>query len=552
MSSPPRRSRSRSKMRSSSQSSSVSVHNNTKDSQSKHIRSLKEKFKKSRGNLQQKLDEALEIVKETAELKEQNRKLQEDFKKQADELKSLKMFVQNNLNKPNVDIASSNDIDMAAAYGFEEYFNDKSACASTGNKQSDNIKKNFCFPSLPKPRQENQNTPILKLRLPPHQSRKATVLSQPSNDPASIPGGSNAQQTPSSANQPVDNSAKANLPKNKPPPILTSRLDIKAMVINMEQKLGHRNFHFRPAAKGDTSIITQSDEDFKATIELLKSSDIDGHAYTLKSERKLNVILRNLCPSYDELDIERGIIESQIDVRIHKIERYSTAKSKRQEYELNLWHIQLEPHSDLVSLLALKTLLNQRGIRFERMRRQDITQCRNCQDFNHSAINCFRKYRCVKCLTDHKHGECTKSATEPVGCINCGSTNHPANYRGCPVHLDLVKHLQEKKERERKAQAARQAMFNNYRHSNLSFAEATGSSRPAKNNHSSSHPKGFDNVKMGLGFDIQAECHAQFGMDFRNIRQRLSDFAPIYQRAEDKSIALLQFIASIHPDYNNV
>lgn len=55
-----------------------------------------------------------------------------------------------------------------------------------------------------------------------------------------------------------------------------------------------------------------------------------------------------------------------------------------------------------------------------------------------------------------------------------------------------MKRLQEKKERERKAQAARQAMFNNYRNSNLSFAEATGSSRPSKNKQSPSHPKGRD------------------------------------------------------------
>lgn len=56
-------------------------------------------------------------------------------------------------------------------------------------------------------------------------------------------------------------------------------------------------------------------------------------------------------------------------------------------------------------------------------------------------------------------------------------------------------------------------------------------------------------TNVNIGFDIQAECHAQFGMDFRSIRQRLTEFAPIYRSSEDKSIALLEFIMSLHPVY---
>lgn len=535
--SPPPRMRSRSRRRSSSRSSVMSSHTSTKDSQSKHIRSLKNKYKKARHNLQQQLDEALEMSKDTAHLKEENRQLKESLKSQADELRALQHIVHASLNVANDDFTT--DMDMETI--LKPTQNHISTHAAVADNQS------IHFPVLQKPRQQNNDSPILKLRLPPQQPRKQTVPPQPINTTAAMPSSSNAQQASTSTSQPTGNTVKANLQVKRPPPIITSRLDIKATVTSLEQKLGHRNFHFRPAAKGDTSIITQNEEDFKATIELLKSSDIDGHAYTPKSERKLNIIIRNLCPSYNQDDVVRGINESQVDVRIHKIERYSTAKSKRQGYELNLWHLQLEPESDVVSLLALNTLLNQRGVRFERMRSQQIAQCRNCQDFNHSAINCFRKFRCVKCLTDHKYGECTKSADQPVGCINCGSTNHPANYRGCPIHLDLLKRLQEKKEAERKAQAERQAHYSNYRQPNLSYSKVADSRQATDRRRINIVRNQINN--RDLDFDIQAECHAQFGMDFRSIRQRLTKFAPTYHSSEDKSSALLEFIMSIHPLY---
>lgn len=347
---------------------------------------------------------------------------------------------------------------------------------------------------------------------------------------------------------------------SKPPLIFTSNIDVKAMSTAMENELGHKRFQFRPAAKGDTAIITQNDSDYKATMAILKSSDVVGHSYTLKNEKKFNVILRNLHASYEAQDIAEAIGDQEIDVQICKIERYVTPNSSRQNVNLNLWHIQLEPGSDVNSLLSITSLLNQTGIRFERMHGHGIAQCRNCQQYGHSAINCFRKYRCVKCTGDHSHGECTKTTDDEAACINCNG-KHPANYRGCQIHKDLVKRMNDKKISDRKAQAERQAAYQNYRRNGVSYANATGTRSTSKNrstsrNRSSSTQRTtFSTTRnngtfdSGIGIDIQAECRAQFGMDFKSIRQRLTDFAPYYNEAEDKSIALLQFIASIHPDY---
>lgn len=74
-----------------------------------------------------------------------------------------------------------------------------------------------------------------------------------------------------------------------PPTIVTSCLNIKKATEHLAEALGYNNFHFRPAAGGDTSIITHNEVDFKKAIDMVKSSDIEGHAYTLKSEKVHNI-----------------------------------------------------------------------------------------------------------------------------------------------------------------------------------------------------------------------------------------------------------------------
>lgn len=213
----------------------------------------------------------------------------------------------------------------------------------------------------------------------------------------------------------------------------------------MERRLGHNNFYFRPAAKGDTSIITKNDDDFNAALEFVKSSIIEGHTYTLKSENRHNIILRNLCPSFDEVDISQGIKAMNLDVQVANITKYSTPTSRNNGEDLNLSLIQLEPGSDVRALLAQRCLLQLRGIRFEFQKKQGIAQCRNCQQYGHSAINSFRKYQCVKCTEDHAYGECIKRPQiDQVACANC-KANQPANYRGCQAHQDLLKRIEAKK-----------------------------------------------------------------------------------------------------------
>lgn len=117
-----------------------------------------------------------------------------------------------------------------------------------------------------------------------------------------------------------------------------------------------------------------------------------------------------------------------------------------------------------------------------------MSQCRNCQRFGHVANNCSMNYRCVKCLNNHKPGECqnTKNIENsenitPPACIACNQIGHPANYKGCPKRKELETRYREKIHQSKILEAnkishqnmIRQNALNNIVRPNVSYANIT-------------------------------------------------------------------------------
>ena len=65
-----------------------------------------------------------------------------------------------------------------------------------------------------------------------------------------------------------------------------------------------------------------------------------------------------------------------------------------------------------------------------------MKQCFRCQRFNHTFAGCNLAPRCVICADSHNRKDCP-IRTEALGvksklkCANCGTSGHPASYRGC-------------------------------------------------------------------------------------------------------------------------
>ncbi|MGL5405236.1 MAG: hypothetical protein ACRDAX_00220, partial [Propionibacteriaceae bacterium] len=81
-------------------------------------------------------------------------------------------------------------------------------------------------------------------------------------------------------------------------------------------------------------------------------------------------------------------------------------------------------------------------------RRKRPMPCRNCKMWGHSAINCNRKYRCIKCDQKHDPGKCLRT-DRTVGtpkCVNCLG-DHPANSQQCPEYIKYRERQQKRQHR---------------------------------------------------------------------------------------------------------
>lgn len=333
--------------------------------------------------------------------------------------------------------------------------------------------------------------------------------------------------------------------KKKPPPIIIYNVDHKKTLKICDDTIGTNKTTLRKMNSNCTKIITETVGDYKSVVKVLKeSADAQFYSFTPKEERKINIILRNICESYNEEEIKNAIEDLDLPIVINNIIPYVTERSKRLNRNLNLWLIQLEPGSDASKLISTRRLLNQ-VVAFERKHQKSVAQCRNCQRFGHSAINCSLKYRCVKCVNVHAPGECPLNQPQnkdvSPACVNCHSKSHPSNFRGCPSYTAYVnsksKVVLENRENHKQA-----FNFNNTRRENVSYAQVA--KQPQFN---SMQKQTVDNGNM-LDF-LEGECNNKFGVNFDDMLQKAARFVPTYctLNESEKPFALAKFMMSIAP-----
>lgn len=191
-----------------------------------------------------------------------------------------------------------------------------------------------------------------------------------------------------------------------------------------------------------------------------------------------------------------------------------------------------------------------------------IVQCKNCQNFGHTANNCSRPFRCVKCKVIHRPGECptdAKDASLPrnqPACVNCGGLDHPANFRGCPAYKDLIRRKQEKIQHQEKRlqeqqekQRFSQQSTNRYRHSNISYSDAArqGNSRGTSSRDAPGNATCNSSSENPINY-LQQECLRLFNNDLFTIMEKTREFVPRHRRLtnrNEKATEMLNFISSI-------
>lgn len=163
-----------------------------------------------------------------------------------------------------------------------------------------------------------------------------------------------------------------------------------------------------------------------------------------------------------------------LNIKFLKVIRLTTKKSTKLNKILPIYLVQVSPDSDISELYKIQYLNNQ-IVKWEKLNKTEILQCKRCQRLGHAAPNCRMDYRCVKCDKMHNPGECTIHKTDnsqkSLFCVLCKSYGHPASYRGCTQYLKLKQALNDRKNVSKEKLQQRSMLFNNYIEPKKSFAD---------------------------------------------------------------------------------
>lgn len=564
--------------RSQSVSSDLTISSNEviNNSKVKHFRSIKEKHRKITESYDKQLNTALAV----------NNTQAEQIKTMSDEIESLKRHLSANFNK--LDDVDFGDMETDGDISLSELRNNlkrsrkdtDSLClqafSSNGARQilddADKIE-----PCVQDSSSINRDFPALPTKLPSlansHNQFKRSIISPATRNTftttATVHQSSSAQpkagtSTSAKTLKSSDSSAPTNnaLPNLRtPPPIVAYDIDTKKVFAEFKKLLGHSNFDIDTKNSRCSHIRTRNRKDYDGVVEAIANMQLEHHRYTPYEDRIINVLLHRMCPTFDKEDIKEGIENLNLNIQIHSIQKHETERSIREQRDLNMWLIQLKPGSNVVELLQQRRFLCQSNIFFERRKQSGVIQCKNCQHFGHTARNCSRRFRCVKCIEEHCPGECPNDIVprEDVNrkkptCVNCGK-DHPASYRGCKTHVELIKLKQERAKELKEQQFFKQQSFNSYRTTEENFADvlrrSKGNSVLRPSNTRNNRPTTAQGPTDNCFSFLQRECSTVFGMDFFTIQRNIREFAPKYKLLQgiEKQEALIKFILTITPDF---
>lgn len=188
---------------------------------------------------------------------------------------------------------------------------------------------------------------------------------------------------------------------------------------------------------GNVKVFTQTDEEYRRVISLLREANFEYHHFQLKSEKPFRIVVRGLNPDTSFQDITDDLHQKG-----HKVRNLSNITYKKKNegiveiIKLPLFFIDLEPQPNNKESIELKYIAYQ-SIQVEPPKpKTDIPLCKRCQKFGHTRNYCSLPPKCVKCGESHLTYDCNKDPTTPATCANCAG-DHPANWRGCSHYKQL-------------------------------------------------------------------------------------------------------------------
>ena len=308
--------------------------------------------------------------------------------------------------------------------------------------------------------------------------------------------------------------------KIRPPTIFLLHSDLREVIKMLtDNEVSKSMFVIKQESEDEINIYSSEITVFEKIKVILANKNIKFYTHTPKNVKPINIILKGVKGGYTENDVLAELNETIPDLEIKKITKIIFNKNNPSVYH---FLIQLPPNFNTRILYNIKFLANQK-VKWEKLRKNKIFQCRNCQGVGHTSANCNLGYKCVKCANTHKYGECQikdKTDKSKIYCVNCENYGHPASYRGCPFLKFSQQFLNACKQQRKNLNKKTVNNIVNYTSRNVSYAQALGNNGES---HSTQHNEfGSGNVNSPID-DLKREIISAINRQFESIEKRIAD-----------------------------
>ena len=238
---------------------------------------------------------------------------------------------------------------------------------------------------------------------------------------------------------------------------------------------------------------------------------------------------------------DKEIIEemAKSKVKVNKVQRLKFRGNPTQKVV-----IEFDQEQDMKIALFNGIYFGRICIRCEPFRpAPSITQCYQCQGFNHVAKDCKSKVKCMRCAGPHKSSECPEKNKDSFNpkCTNCKG-DHVAASRECPKYKEQYKIQTEKvKARQDKIQnslVVRGISFSNIVNTNSDKVESTLTEKIQLNKQETKQE--LDNVALKLEEKLEDSFNQLSGklVSFM-VQSMLSIYDTLDKKNADKVYSIL-------------
>lgn len=222
-------------------------------------------------------------------------------------------------------------------------------------------------------------------------------------------------------------------------------------------------------------------------IESLSDHGYEFHSYLNKESKKKCFLIKGLNGFNDTNLIRQQLIKAGLPNDL-QIQHFNTGFQRSNPNIKHNIFFKLIVKVDMDEKL-LKNVNSLFGVSvlFEKLKPNAVVQCHNCQSYFHTASMCYRKYRCVKCITDHEAGECPINSNESLNpqCVNCNGFHTANNHSKCDYFKQKIEPFIKRKT------TVRNAAENNKSSTNKN--EVIGSSGTTPNQSYADQVKNYNN-----------------------------------------------------------